>query len=76
MRHSDIGACLAMLGLVGSCMVSHNPLCAPEKLAEIEARYIEEVVSVCAGQQLDSCHQWPAIRAKYDRQREAWASCR
>lgn len=60
--------------LLSGCQ--ERPACQPAELARIEAAFVQEAVTTCAGQTIETCPQYPAIKAKYSAQRDAWVSCR
>lgn len=53
-----------------------RPECSPHALAAIEAEYINEALTACAGQSYDDCPHLPAIRERYRARRRAWVDCR
>lgn len=72
---------IALTGLLtlalGGCGASQErPACAPGKLAEIEARYIAEVLTVCNGQHFDTCTERLKVDKKYEAERKEWIECK
>jgi hypothetical protein len=66
-----------LLILALGCGASQErPACAPGKLAEIEARYIAEVLEVCDGQHFDDCLERVKVDKKYDAERQEWIQCK
>ena len=66
---------LGFLALEGGCK-NEKPACSPEKLADIEARYVTEALQQCKGQSYDDCKALPDLRAKYQKEREQWIQCK
>lgn len=67
---------LAVLVGIGCSPAAQRPACAPERLAEIEASYITEVMFACEGKTLSTCERYLEIREHYDAIREEWVQCR
>jgi hypothetical protein len=66
-----------LLILALGCGASQErPACAPGKLAEIEARYIAEVLTVCNGQHFDTCTERLKVDKKYEAERQEWVQCK
>lgn len=65
-------------GAVGLALSGCNerPACQPQELARIEAAFTREAVAACLGKTVATCEAYPAIRAKYQAQREEWIACR
>ena len=61
---------------IGCSHAAQRPACAPERLAEIEAAYVSEVVFACEGYTLSTCPRYLEIRAHYDALRESWVQCK
>ena len=57
------------------CGAAQHSACNYDRLAEIEASYVEEVVAACFDQSYADCPARPAIDAKYDAIREQWVVC-
>lgn len=75
-RLAIIALSLAVLVAFGCASAVQRPACAPERLAEIEAAYVTEVVFACEGYTLATCPRYLEIRDHYDALREEWVQCR
>lgn len=64
------GACIAL-----ACS-KERPACSPEALAAVEAAYVHEALTTCAGKTAATCPELPAIREKYRGLRKEWETCR
>jgi hypothetical protein len=70
---------IAVVGLGKLCCgcgaAQASSRCDDAQLAAIAAAEIAESVAACRGKTVDTCEALPAIRAKYDAQREEWVRC-
>jgi len=75
---ADVVVVLAAATAFGTCVSSigcaRGP-CAPERLAELEAAYVAEMVAACQGYTRATCPSAGRIEAKYAEQRSGWVRC-
>jgi len=67
--------CLCLCLTLAACQPLTPPKCSEAALIDLEAAYIAEVVTVCEGQDYDTCDAREAIDVKYDRLRTEWVYC-
>ena len=66
----------AAIGVVATLASGCRPSpCAPERLAEIEAAYVAEMLASCQGYTRATCPATSRIEAKYAEQRSGWVRC-
>ena len=74
----DVLIALAAATMLGTCLslsgCTRGP-CAPERLAELEAAYVAEMVAACQGYTRATCPSAGRIEAKYAEQRSGWVRC-
>lgn len=71
---SVLASALGLLAGIAAC--HERSACAPAALADLEAAYVAEAITACAGKTRATCEAMPAIERKYAAKREEWIQCR